>query len=76
MNRKSSDQWTVPLCVTHHDPNSRDSIHFKGDEDAFFSASGIDARAVARALWAARGDPEAMLRVIFRARQQARLVSP
>lgn len=34
---------------------------------------GIDGRALASALWAARGDQEALERIVFRFRQEAQL---
>jgi hypothetical protein len=73
LSRKSSDRWAVPLCFWCHDPNVKDSVHHDGDEDGWFAARGIDARAVAAALWTERGNLEAMRRVIFRARQMAAL---
>lgn len=50
---KAGDQWTVPLCVPHHDPNSRNSVHFAGDERAWWSARGVDPLPIAERLWAA-----------------------
>ena len=44
--RKVSDEFTVPLCRGHH----RD-VHRCGDEAAWWSNTGIDATAAARALW-------------------------
>jgi hypothetical protein len=72
--RKSTDQWATPLCFSCHSPLVQDSVHFSGDEDAWFSARGIDARAVARALWAARDEGlPALRRIIDRARAGAAL---
>jgi len=68
MGKKSSDRWCVPMCNTHHQ-----ALHSHGDEEAFLMSHGIDGRALASALWAARGDQEAMERVVFRFRQEARL---
>lgn len=68
MSRKSSDKWALPLDLRCHA-----LLHAAGDEDAFLSRHGIDGRALATALWAARGDVEAMKRVVFRARQAALL---
>lgn len=73
MSRRSADRWAVPLCFLCHDPRQSGSVHHSGDEDAWFAQRGIDARAVAAALWTERGNLEAMRRVVFRARQMARL---
>lgn len=68
VGRKSSDRWAISLCRFHHD-----GLHGHGDEEAYLSLHGIDGRALASALWAARGDQEAMERVVFRFRQEAAL---
>ena len=46
MGRKVSDEFTVPLCRTHH----RD-IHSFGDEIAWWERRAIDPVATARILW-------------------------
>ncbi|SHH65143.1 DUF968 domain-containing protein [Bradyrhizobium erythrophlei] len=46
MGRKVSDEFTVPLCRTHH----RD-IHNFGDEAAWWERRAIDPVATARMLW-------------------------
>ena len=46
MGRKVSDEFTVPLCRTHH----RD-IHSFGDEGAWWERRAIDPVATARMLW-------------------------
>jgi ERF superfamily len=46
MGRKVSDEFTVPLCRTHHRQN-----HQHGDEPAWWRQSGIDPLPVARRLW-------------------------
>jgi hypothetical protein len=46
MGRKVSDEFTVPLCRTHH----RD-IHTFGDEVAWWERRAIDPVATARMLW-------------------------
>lgn len=74
MGIKSTDKWCVPLCHACHGPGVPGSLHELADEDAWFSARNIDARAVARALWRNTGDLKAMNRVIDRARQAARSV--
>ncbi len=62
--RRASDQWAVPLCRSCHI-----SLHARGNDDEFFAEHMIDGRAVARALWAARGDGKAMLRIVERNRR-------
>jgi hypothetical protein len=49
MGRKVSDEFTVPLCRTHH----RD-IHRFGDELAWWERRAIDPLATARMLWISR----------------------
>jgi len=66
--RTSADKWAIPLCPTCHR-----GLHDLGDEEGYLAAAGIDGRALAQALWGARGDLEAMRRVAFRANQEARL---
>jgi ERF superfamily len=46
LNRKVSDEFTVPLCRTHHR-----EIHRCGDEGEWWQNSGIDPLAAARRLW-------------------------
>jgi hypothetical protein len=46
LGRKVSDEFTVPLCRTHHR-----EIHRCGDEGSWWQSSGIDPLAAARALW-------------------------
>jgi hypothetical protein len=46
LGRKVSDEFTVPLCRTHHR-----EIHRCGDESSWWRDSGIDPLAAARALW-------------------------
>ena len=47
LGRKASDEFTVPLCRTHH----RD-LHGRGDERIWWQALNIDALLTASALWA------------------------
>jgi len=68
---KSADRWTIPLCWAHHGPSPYDNVTDAANDDEWLAERGIDGRAIASALWAARGDLEAMRRVIFRARQEA-----
>jgi len=46
LNRKVSDEFTVPLCRGHHR-----EVHRSGDEAAWWTKAGIDPTVVARALW-------------------------
>jgi hypothetical protein len=48
---KVSDAYSVPLCVPHHDPNHRGSVHHDGDEAAWWELWGIDPLAEAARLW-------------------------
>jgi hypothetical protein len=62
------DRWAIPLCSICHD-----KLHKDGNEERWLAERGIDGRAVASALWAARGVFYAMQRVVFRAYQAAQL---
>jgi len=46
MSRKVSDEFTVPLCRTHHD-----DLHRHGQEQDWWGSNGIDPLSVAAALW-------------------------
>jgi hypothetical protein len=46
LGRKVSDEFTVPLCRTHHR-----EIHHCGDEGSWWRNTGVDPLAAARALW-------------------------
>jgi hypothetical protein len=46
LNRKVSDEFTVPLCRGHHR-----EVHRSGDEAAWWRKAGIDPSGAARALW-------------------------
>ncbi len=46
LGRKVSDEFTVPLCRSHHR-----ALHRSGDELAWWAALKIDSLAVARSLW-------------------------
>lgn len=50
---KAGDQWVVPLCVAHHDPNHSGSVHANGAERAWWAMKGVDPLPIAEALWAA-----------------------
>lgn len=69
MGRRAEDRWTVPL---HRDVHA--AAHATGiPETWLMERFGIDARALAEALWRCRGDAAGMERVVLRARQAARL---
>lgn len=63
MGRKNEDRWAVPVCRRHHD-----AAHAAGDDEAWFTGQGIDARALAAGLWRVTGDGDAGDRLIYRAR--------
>jgi hypothetical protein len=46
LGRKASDEFTVPLCRSHHR-----SVHRAGDEQAWWQTAGVDPLKVARKLW-------------------------
>src|ERR687886_59209 len=46
LSKTVSDEWTVPLCRTHHR-----ALHDVGDEAAWWKQHGIDAAAEAQKLW-------------------------
>ena len=62
---KNRDRWTIPLCLDHHQ-----GAHDSGDDEAYLASHGIQARELARTLWACRDDVDAMKRAVFRARQR------
>jgi len=46
LSMKVSDEFTVPLCVIHHD-----ELHRTGPERAWWTRQGLDPRAIAAKLW-------------------------
>ena len=46
LGRKVSDEFTVPLCRTHHR-----QVHDRGDERAWWEEVRIDPQPIARQLW-------------------------
>jgi ERF superfamily len=46
LGRKASDEFTVPLCRSHHR-----SVHRAGNEQVWWQQAGIDPLRVARKLW-------------------------
>jgi hypothetical protein len=46
LGRKVSDEFTVPLCRTHHR-----ELHRSGNEFRWWEATGIDPLKIARELW-------------------------
>ncbi len=66
MGRKVSDEWTVPLCATHHR-----ALHTVGDEEKWWKDRQIDPVTHAERLWRhSRGNGE---QPVFKARE---LISP
>ena len=51
LGRKVSDEFTVPLCSTHHR-----ELHQHGDERVWWAAHHIDPLSIAAQLWSRRGD--------------------
>ena len=49
MGRKVSDEWTVPLCATHHR-----ALHTVGDEQKWWKERGINPMIHAEQLWLER----------------------
>ena len=49
MGRKVSDEWTVPLCATHHR-----ALHTVGDEQKWWKESQVDPIIHAEQLWRER----------------------
>ncbi|MEE8607533.1 MAG: hypothetical protein V3S55_08015, partial [Nitrospiraceae bacterium] len=49
MGRKVSDEWTVPLCATHHR-----ALHTVGDEEKWWKERGINPIIHAEQLWRER----------------------
>ena len=49
MRRKVSDEWTVPLCASHHR-----ALHTVGDEEKWWKARAIDPVVQAEKLWRER----------------------
>ncbi len=46
MGRKVSDEFTVPLCSTHHR-----ELHASGNEKAWWTERGVDPEPAGQALW-------------------------
>ena len=46
MGRKVSDEFTVPLCSTHHR-----ELHASGNEQVWWQGHGVDPEPVAKKLW-------------------------
>ena len=53
MGKKPGDQWTVPLCPTHH--RGSKGQHSRG-ERLWWEAHNIDPLPICQALWDASGD--------------------
>jgi hypothetical protein len=61
MGRKNEDRWAIPVCRKHHV-----EAHAAGNDEEWFVTQGIDARALASALWRVTGENGAGLRLVFR----------
>jgi DNA recombination protein Rad52 len=46
LSSKVSDEWTVPLCFTHHR-----ALHDAGNEELWWQVHAVDAKAEAERLW-------------------------
>lgn len=78
VGRRSEDKFLVPLCFNHHrrTVSKTDCAHGdhgpdRNDED-WLAEKGIQARDLARALWACRDKPDpeqSMRRTVWRHRQ-------
>ncbi len=78
VGRRSEDKFLVPLCFNHHrrTVSTTDCAHGdhgpdRNDED-WLAEKGIQARDLARALWACRDKPDpeqSMRRTVWRHRQ-------
>lgn len=54
MGNKVSDEWSVPLCFSHHR-----ALHAVGNEESWWVEKGIDAKTEAQRLWReSHGIPE------------------
>ena len=53
MNRKAGDNYTIPLCLTHHDGlhNFRPPPGEKGGEVKYLEQYGVDGPKLAAELW-------------------------
>ena len=49
MSRKVSDEWTVPLCATHHR-----ALHSVGDEEKWWKERQVDPIILPKQLWRER----------------------
>lgn len=65
----AQDRWAIPLCRRVHDEITKTG----NPEAVLMDRYGLDARALAEALWRNRGDLPAMRRAVERAYQDARL---
>jgi hypothetical protein len=63
MSRTASDQYAIPACRDCHREIHDDK---QADDDAWLAARGIDGRGIARSLWTARGDEDALRRIVER----------
>lgn len=64
---RAADKFVIPLCRDCHD------YYGEGDDEVRLASVGIDGRALADSLWRERGNFEAMLRIVLRTIETARL---
>jgi hypothetical protein len=69
MGRTNKDKDAVPVTRAEHE-----AAHASGDDEKHFRDMGLDARAIAAALWRVSGDTAAGMRIIHRARLAAGLI--
>ena len=80
-SRKNEDRWALPVCVYHHRANvgGRHSLHGHGNDEAFLTEAGVEARGTCKALWSVfqNKDPEdryqAGLRIVERCKRVTRV---
>ena len=59
---RKEDRWCVPLCPDHH--RLSDEAQHNSGERVWWERHGIDALAIASALWSVSGDHEQGLRIV------------
>jgi hypothetical protein len=70
LGRKVSDEFAVPLCRSHHR-----AVHRAADEQAWWTAAGIDPVQVARELWARTRRDSPQVQAAVAAHPKARSVA-
>jgi len=62
--QRASDRWAIPLCRDHHEDVTRNGNGPEA-EDRWFNKHAIDQELLARRLWDASPDHDALSRVVF-----------